>query len=141
MKYVVDSSIAVKWALVEQGTDKARRLRDDFRQTVHELLAPDVFSVEAAHALTRAERQGRIKLSESIQLLADILITAPALHSYHPLLARAAVISSAMRVGVYDCLYVALAEQETCEFVTADDKLVKNLQSTFPFIIPLSSLP
>jgi len=46
-----------------------------------------------------------------------------------------------MRVGVYDCLYVALAEREGCELITADDKLVKNLQPHFPFIVPLASLP
>ena len=35
----------------------------------------------------------------------------------------------------------ALAEQEACELITADDKLVKNLQPHFPFIQPLASLP
>ena len=46
-----------------------------------------------------------------------------------------------MRVGVYDCIYVALAEQEGCELVTADDRLVNNLQKQFPFIIHLATLP
>jgi predicted nucleic acid-binding protein len=32
-----------------------------------------------------------------------------------------------MHVGVYDCLYVALAEREKCDLVTADEKLVRNL--------------
>jgi predicted nucleic acid-binding protein len=50
-------------------------------------------------------------------------------------------IASQMRVGVYDCLYVALAERENCEMVTADDKLIKNLQPSFPFIVALGSLP
>ena len=67
--------------------------------------------------------------------------TAPRFHSYRPLLRRAFDISSKTRVGVYDCLYVALAERENCELVTADDKLVKSLQRSFPFITPLSSLP
>jgi hypothetical protein len=35
---------------------KALRVRDDFRNGLHELLAPDVFPVEVAHSLTRAER-------------------------------------------------------------------------------------
>jgi predicted nucleic acid-binding protein len=39
------------------------------------------------------------------------------------------------------CLYVALAERERCELVTADDKLVRNLQPTFPFVRPLAALP
>ena len=46
-----------------------------------------------------------------------------------------------MRVGVYDCIYVVLAEQVSCELVTADDKLIRNLQARFPFIVHLSSLP
>lgn len=45
-----------------------------------------------------------------------------------------------MRIGVYDCVYVALAEREGCELVTADAKLVSALGVTYPFIIPLSSL-
>jgi predicted nucleic acid-binding protein len=66
---------------------------------------------------------------------------APVLSSYLPLLSRATDIASQMRCGVYDCLYVALAEKVGCELVTADDKLVKNLGTTFPFILPLTSLP
>ena len=46
-----------------------------------------------------------------------------------------------MRTGFYDCLYVALAEQENCELVTADDKLINALHRQFPFILSLASLP
>jgi predicted nucleic acid-binding protein len=42
---------------------------------------------------------------------------------------------------VYDCLYVALAEREGCEVVTADDRLVRSLRPSFPFIKPLAELP
>ena len=42
---------------------------------------------------------------------------------------------------MYDCLYVALAEREGCELVTADDKLVKKLGPTFPFLVPLAAMP
>jgi predicted nucleic acid-binding protein len=63
------------------------------------------------------------------------------MHPCLPLLPRAYAISSQARIGVYDCVYVALAERESCEFITADDKLVKNLQGQFPFIMPLASMP
>jgi predicted nucleic acid-binding protein len=141
MKYVIDSSVAVKWAIPETDTSKALQLREDFRNGVHHLLAPDVFAIEAAHALTRAERQKRISVGESKVFLTDILKTAPLFHPFYPLLLHACDISSIMRAGVYDCLYVSLAEQEGCEFVTADDKLVKNLQRAYPFIKALASLP
>jgi predicted nucleic acid-binding protein len=55
MKYVLDASVAVKWVLPEADSAKAISLRDDYRKGVHELIAPDIFKLEAAHALTRAE--------------------------------------------------------------------------------------
>jgi len=141
MKYVLDASVALKWVLTEPDSAKALSVRDDFRKQVHELLAPDVFPVEVAHALTRAERRGLIKPPQATRLLADILSTPMPLHPYQTLLPRAVAISSAMRCGVYDCLYLALAEREGCAFITADDKLVKHLRAQFPLIVPLASMP
>jgi predicted nucleic acid-binding protein len=137
MKYVVDSSVGFKWVLVENLSDKARKLRKNFTDGIDKLLAPDVFLIEIAHALTRGERQKRITPPESGILLADILQTLPIQSRSLPLVPRAVEISSAMRVGVYDCLYVALAEKKKCHFITADDRLIKNLQNDFPFIISL----
>ena len=45
-----------------------------------------------------------------------------------------------MRIGVYDCLYVALAEQEKCELVTADTTMINALQKDFPFIRALATM-
>jgi predicted nucleic acid-binding protein len=141
MKYVLDSNIALKWVLAEPDSLKAIQLRDDFRKAFHELLSPDAFEVEIAHALTRAERQGKIAVGQAGILWADIMLTPPRLAQSGPLVPRAIAISSAMRGGVYDCLYVAFAEREACELATADDKLVKTLKPHFSFIVPLSSLP
>jgi predicted nucleic acid-binding protein len=38
-------------------------------------------------------------------------------------------------------LYVALAEREVCELVTADNRLLATLRNKFPFIIDLAVLP
>ena len=94
MRYVLDSCVAFKWVVPETDTDRAVRLRDAYRKAAHELLAPDIFPVEVAHALTRAERQGRIVVAQSGRLLTDVLSTAPALHPTFPLLTRACEISS-----------------------------------------------
>lgn len=141
MRYVIDSSVMVKWVLPEPDSDKALRLRDDLRNATHQLLSPDIFTVEASHALTRAERQGRIAVGQARTLLLDILTTPPVAFPFQPFLLRAIDISSAVRVGVYDCIYVALAEQEKCQLVTADATMVRTLQPAFPFIRPLSSFP
>jgi len=141
MKYVLDASVALKWVLPEAGADKARQLRDEFHRQLHELLAPDIFAAEIAHALTRAERKRIIPLGYAKGFLADIMQTPPAFHPYLPLLARATDISSQMRRGIYDCLYVALADQEGCQMVTADSRLISVLEKEYPSIIDLSSLP
>jgi predicted nucleic acid-binding protein len=62
MRRGLDSSVGFKWVVPELDSDKALRLRDDYRNGIVELIAPDVFLVEIAHALMRAERQKRITL-------------------------------------------------------------------------------
>ena len=141
MKYVIDTSVGFKWAVSEIDSDKSIRLRDDFNNAIHELLAPDLFPTEIANALAAAERAGRIKPREAALFFSDILTNSPILHAAIPLLPRAIDICLQTKQSVYDCLYVALAEREASQLVTADDKLVKNLQAQFPFIVPLASLP
>lgn len=119
MRYVLDSSVAFKWFVAEAGSEKALRLHDDFL----DLLSPDVFPVEVTHALTRAERQGRITPGQGAQLFTDLLQTLPALVPSLPSLPRAYELSSLLRIGVYDSLYIALAEREGCDLVTADQRL------------------
>ncbi len=141
MRYVLDASVALKWVLPEADAAKAIALRQDYRNGTHELLAPDIFPVEVAHGLARAERRRIIRPPQGLALLTDVMLTPPQFYVYLPLLLRAFNIASQARVGVYDCLYVALAEREGCGFIKADDRLVRNLQPRFPFIIALTSLP
>jgi predicted nucleic acid-binding protein len=141
MRAVLDSNVALKSVLAEPDTPKATQLCDEFQRGMHQLLAPDVFEVEIAHALTRAERQGRIAVGQALALWSGIMANPPALQPSSSLMPRAIEISSVMRAGLYDCLFVALAEREACELITADDKMLKRLQPTFPFVVPLSSLP
>ncbi len=141
MIYVLDASVAVKWLLPEPDSAKAVALRDDFLNGIHQFFAPDTFPIEVAHAHTRAERKGIIAPLEATLRLADILTAAPTLHGYLALLPRAVELSSQTRIGVYDCLYVALAERERCELLTADAKLLNALQRQCGFIVHLSSLP
>ncbi len=86
MKYVLDSSVALKWVVDEPDSDKAIQFRDEFRLGLHELHSPDVFAVECGHALTRAERQLRVIIGQARSLLVEILLTPPHFHPDRPLL-------------------------------------------------------
>ena len=69
-----------------------------------------------------------------------LLNTHPDLVRYLPLLPGHTSFSQ-FRIGVYDCLYVALAEQEKCDLVTADSRLISSLAQHFPLIFDLATLP
>jgi predicted nucleic acid-binding protein len=140
MRYVLDSCVAIKWFLAEPDSAKAIRILDEFHRGIHELLAPDVFPIEVAHALSRAERRGLIQPPAGLQHLSDLLTSLPTLQTSLIFLPRAYEISSRARIGVYDCLYVALAEREGCALLTADDRLVRALGPTHPFIEMLDSI-
>lgn len=123
MKDVLDASVAVQWVVPEPDSPRAIAVRDGG----YELIAPDVFIAEVAHALTRAERKGILQQGEASDSMADVLAFAPAFFSSLDLISHAIDLSSRTRSSVYDCLYVALAEHESCELVTADTKLMRNL--------------
>lgn len=140
MRYVLDSSVALKWVLNEPGSPIAIRIGEEYQQGIHDLLAPDVFMGEVGHSLARLERRNLINAPDGARKFSDILAALPVLHPSLPLGVRAYDISSRTRHGFYDCLYVALAEREGCELVTADDKLVHKLGTDFPSIRDLASL-
>ncbi len=74
-----------------------------------------------------------------------ILACCPDLHATRPLIHRAcsiiASVTTGFRLSFYDALYVALAEREGCDLISGDGKLVRNLQTSYPFIKSLASLP
>ena len=136
MKLVLDSSVALKAQLPEADSEKALVLL----QAGHELIAPDIFPLEAAHVLSKLFRQGKITEDEARAGLVDILDSRPALKLSMRLLPAAYDISLQTRCSLWDALYVALADREKCQRVTADQKLINSLQNQFPFIVRLASL-
>jgi predicted nucleic acid-binding protein len=141
MRYVLDASVGLCWVIPRPLSPKALQLRDDYRTSIHELIAPAHFPGEIASALTKAERQQSIPVGDASRHIADVLTTPPILCPLDPLFYRAVDISSQTRAGFYDCLYVALAEKENCELLTADARLINALQRRFSFILSLASLP
>ncbi len=76
-----------------------------------------------------------------MQLWLDLMMASPRVLAGPPLRLRALSIATRARIGVYDGLYVALAEREGCELVTADPRLLNTLQPTYPFIISMAAVP
>jgi len=87
-----------------------------------------------------AERRQRIKPGEAAIFLRDIFQSGPTLYPTVPLLTRGMELAISWRQALHDCLYLALAEAQACEFVTADDQFARRLQTAFPYIVSLAAL-
>lgn len=124
MRYVLDASVALKWVLDEDHSDKARNLREPYHRGDHELISPDIFSVEVAHVLSKGVRQNKLTKDEAELHLGNIWTSLPQLVPTIDLMERAFEISCDTRTSLYDCFYLALAEQEG-PLVTADAKVAK----------------
>jgi predicted nucleic acid-binding protein len=141
MKYVIDASIAEAWYILGPNTMKALQLRLEFHRGGHELLAPDVFPAEAAEMLVKAELKGLLPTGSTSRHLNTLEITGVSLHPSFPLLARASEITITGRLQLFPSLYVALAEREQCQLLTADQKLLRNTRRHFQFVVSLASIP
>jgi predicted nucleic acid-binding protein len=127
---VIDASIAVKWVVEEEGTPQALILR---RQA--KLIAPELLVAECANILWKKVQ--RDELSKEEALLAARLLQAAEIE----LLPTRSSMEAATRIAIeldhpaYDCLYLALAIDNDCKFVTADERLRRKLdqgrQQTF----------
>jgi predicted nucleic acid-binding protein len=136
LKYVVDSCVALKWELPEVDSEIALRVRDLRVAGVFELVAPDILPLEAAHALTRAEQRGVIRSPDGANALHRLVRQISSYSPSLPLLTRAYEISSTVRIGFYDCIYLSLAEQLSCQLITSDAKL-----RIFPHVVLLGDVP
>ena len=115
MPLVVDASVAVKWLVREEGSDRAEALKSE------DLHAPFLLQIEAANVLRTLAAGGRLTDAQALEAL-DLLLDAPIrLHDPTDALVRGAL-AFALRLGhpIYDCLYLSLAVDLGTRLVTAD---------------------
>jgi predicted nucleic acid-binding protein len=132
---VIDCSILIKWELQDEDyTDEALELLQDWRAGVVEFHAPDLLPSEIGSAFLRALRRGRVTAGQARASIQGLLAVAYSLWSSELLLERAFEIAEQHNQRIYDCFYVALAEQAGIEFWTGDERLANALGVHFPFI-------
>lgn len=97
--------------------------------------------MECGYSLFRAQNKKLILPGQPRRLLTSILSHSPILKDVGPLLPRAVELAEQMGVGFYDAFYLALAEAEACDVVTADTKLLSAVSGRFALVVGLASLP
>lgn len=126
MSSVVDASVALKWFVEEDGSPQAAELLARGEQ----LIAPDLIIAEACNAAWKAVRAGFMLAEQHDRLAARLPSVLDELVPSASLAARASVIARILDHPVYDCFYLALAEQRVARLVTADRRLLRRLAGT-----------
>ena len=123
---VVDASVALKWFVRERGSAEARGLLADDA----DLEAPDLVIAELCDAVWRLARMGAIDGAACDIVAGETRNLFRRIYPLGPLAPRATVIARAVDRPVYDCFYIALAEQRASRLVTADGALIGRLRGT-----------
>ena len=120
--FVIDASIAVKWVVEEEGTPEALALRQRTR-----LIAPELLVAECANILWKKVARDEL-LREEALLAAKLLQGAEVeLLPMRSLFEVATTLAIELVHPAYDCIYLALAIEIDCQFVTADERLLRKL--------------
>ena len=123
---VVDASVAVKWLVEEEGSDKAHAALQSWVSQDITRMAPYLMPFEVANALHRRVVRGEIRVGDSTRMITRLLASRLELHQTPDLHVRALELASRLnQKAAYDAHYLALAEEFGCELWTADRKFYR----------------
>jgi predicted nucleic acid-binding protein len=131
----VDSSVAVKWLVREQHSQKARALLRVHLDRQEAIVAPPLLPIEIANILRQHVRAGKLAPAHARERLTRFLALPISYVTSLDLYTRALLIAVDHNLpAVYDPSYVGLAESMECPFWTADQRLIRAIGATFPFL-------
>ncbi|RYG86114.1 MAG: PIN domain-containing protein [Alphaproteobacteria bacterium] len=120
MIFVVDASVAIKWAVDEVGRDAARQLVLEG----HVLVAPDFLLLEVANIVWKKVRLRELDAVQALAVIAEIQLPISRFLPSAPLTLRALKLALELDHPAYDCLYLAAAETAGGAVVTADSRML-----------------
>lgn len=123
--FIVDSSVALKWIIPENGSPEALFIRERARLT-----APDLLIVECVNACWKYVRRREILAEEAVLAIGVLERLDVELVSVRLLAESTIQLSIELAHPAYDCTYLALALRRGCPFVTADQKLVAKVRAS-----------
>jgi predicted nucleic acid-binding protein len=139
----VDASVAVKWILDEERSDRARALYSTAVQTSESIAASPLLPLEVTNILRQRMRtRDGLSLVAATQHLDDFLALRIEFHNPLGLHVEALVLADAFDLpATYDAHYLALAEHLRCELWTDDLRLIRRVASSLPFVRWLGDHP
>lgn len=133
VKWVLDTSVVVKWFFSEEGTERAERFLVELEEGTALVLVPSSMFYEFSNVLWVKRRKG---LDEERALaIWDELIRLPLTPTdWDDLLPEALSLSFQHEVSPYDAVFAVLAQSKECDLITADGPFWRKLHEKFPWV-------
>jgi predicted nucleic acid-binding protein len=138
---VVDSSVAIKWFVVEPYSVEAHYILEEYRAGTLALLAPDLVYAEVGNIVWKKHRFQGLAAEDAEEVLTAFRLVTFVVTSCAALLEEAYRLAVTHQRTVYDAMYLALSLREHCRWVTADERIVNALGAIFPQIIWVANWP
>ncbi len=137
-KYVIDTSVAVKWfSKAEDDTANALLLRQQMLDGICSLTVPDLLIYELANALRHNPNFTSKDVKVALDSIFNMGIEIREVDSL--IISHAIDIAFRLNVTVYDAYFMALSQIEKIPFLTADYKFIERVKG-FKGIIKLSEM-
>ena len=122
--FVVDASVAVKWFVTEEGSDRAEALAASGRR----LISPGLLMLEVASAFNKKARSGQMTVEGATDRLAALPRYLNEIVDHRGFLPSAFRLALDLDHHLYDCVYLELARRRDAAMVTDDRRLVEKVQ-------------
>ncbi len=126
-KVVVDASVAARWYVEEEWSDKALKVRTDYESGLIELIAPYLLIYEVSNSLRHSPDLNANDTSDSIRSLIDMQLDTRVLTKEE--IQKIVMIAFEFNISIYDAVYFALSRSLGLNFLTGDAKLYRKLGS------------
>lgn len=123
---VIDASVAVKWFVSEEASDKA----DEVSASDYTLLAPRLIMTEVANALARKAIQKLITPLEAAEYVRALPQFLAGLLDVDDLIEPALQNACNHNHPIYDFIYLEAARRRDTKMLTADRKLIAKVKGT-----------
>ena len=121
MTFVIDANVGLKWFIEEPRSREARKILEKGGS----FIAPDIFIPEICNVVWKKVKIQDITAEQGQEIVNNIPMVLDYLVPSSEVAKRAFDLAVQFNHPVYDCLYLALADRESCKLITDDAQLVK----------------